>query len=163
VAAGDAGKQFIADLSSYTGADVAAATHDVGSADLGGSWTLDASTGPIEASAPFTADALTSFSGTLPGTIDGQLWYTILDVPGPAPGAPPGTPARKVGGFFNSDGTSFTPAGGTLTGTDHAADDGLHHRGRYCRGSHVRREYRPSLRQRLQLQHQCADRDDPGR
>src|SRR5947209_15373918 len=73
VAAGDAGKQFIADLSSYTAADVSAATHVVGSADLGGNWTLDASTGPVEASATFTADAPTSFSGALAGTVGGQL------------------------------------------------------------------------------------------
>ncbi len=40
------GRQFIADLSHYAGGvDVAAATHLVGSTDLGGSWTLDATTG----------------------------------------------------------------------------------------------------------------------
>ncbi len=45
-ATGTAGHQFIADLSAYAGGvDVAAATHLVDSADLGGSWTLDASTG----------------------------------------------------------------------------------------------------------------------
>ena len=47
VASGAAGQQFIADLSRFAGnADVAAATHLVGSADGGGSWTLDAAAGP---------------------------------------------------------------------------------------------------------------------
>jgi len=67
-AQGATGQQFIADLSHLTGATVAAATHDVGSADLGGSWTLDASTGPVspaETGAPFTAAALSSFDGVL--------------------------------------------------------------------------------------------------
>src|SRR5262249_44286432 len=42
LAQGDAGRQFIADLSRYTQADIAAATHPVGSAELGASWTPDA-------------------------------------------------------------------------------------------------------------------------
>ena len=65
VGSGAAGVQFIADLSNYTGADVAAATHVVGSAKSGGSWTLDAATGSIEASEPFSAEALASFRGVL--------------------------------------------------------------------------------------------------
>ena len=73
-ASGAAGQQFIADLSAYAGADVAAATHLVGSADGGGSWTLDASTGAIEASAPFTAATLANFQGEL--AINGQLFIT---------------------------------------------------------------------------------------
>src|SRR4029077_17046759 len=38
VAAGDTGKQFIADLSQFTGADVAASTDATGAATLGGNW-----------------------------------------------------------------------------------------------------------------------------
>ena len=64
-AAGATGQQFIADLSKFTGADVAAATHNVGSAELGGSWTLDASTGPAQTSAPFTDAALSAFDHVL--------------------------------------------------------------------------------------------------
>src|SRR5262249_28674206 len=48
VAAGDAGAQFIQDLSAYTGADVAASTNATGGAAFGGDWTLEASTGAIE-------------------------------------------------------------------------------------------------------------------
>ncbi|MBV9705244.1 MAG: DUF4347 domain-containing protein, partial [Methylobacteriaceae bacterium] len=68
VASGSSGQQFIADLSTYAGgADVAAATHLVGSADLGGSWTLDASTGAPVApeAAPFTSAALSAYDGVL--------------------------------------------------------------------------------------------------
>ena len=67
-AAGPTGQQFIADLSHYAGGvDVAAATHLVGSSDLGASWTLDASTAAAAAPAavPFTQNALAHFQGAL--------------------------------------------------------------------------------------------------
>lgn len=41
VAAGVAGRQFVDALRSITGLNIAAATHKVGHADLGGSWDLD--------------------------------------------------------------------------------------------------------------------------
>src|SRR6185312_5786399 len=41
-AGGTTGPQFLADFAAYAGANVAAATHDVGAAARGGSWTLDA-------------------------------------------------------------------------------------------------------------------------
>jgi len=47
VGQGAAGQQFVNDLSTLAGGiNVAAATHDVGSAALGGSWTLDVTAGP---------------------------------------------------------------------------------------------------------------------
>ena len=49
VAAGDAGAAFLASLASLSGADVAASTDPTGAASLGGDWTLEAATGPIEA------------------------------------------------------------------------------------------------------------------
>jgi hypothetical protein len=54
-------------VSHLAGVDVAAATHNVGSAEKGGSWTLDASTSAAVAPAavPFTEQALTNFQGTL--------------------------------------------------------------------------------------------------
>ncbi len=49
VADGAAGQQFIDALAELTGANVAASTDATGAAALGGDWTLEASTGPIEA------------------------------------------------------------------------------------------------------------------
>ena len=89
VASGATGQQFIADLSQFAGGvSVAAATHDVGSADMGGSWTLDASTGPAPGrvtgdatgtappatTAPFTADTLANFQGELTAAPTVELW-----------------------------------------------------------------------------------------
>src|SRR5262249_50929180 len=70
VALGAGGQQFINDFSALTGgAAVEASTHIVGSAALGGSWTLDASSsganGPPVAGAPFTSQALANFQGEL--------------------------------------------------------------------------------------------------
>ena len=68
VAQGAQGREFIADLSQgLGGTDVAAATHLVGSADLGGSFALDASTGaPVGANpSPFTAQSLAAYEGVL--------------------------------------------------------------------------------------------------
>jgi Domain of unknown function (DUF4347)/Bacterial Ig-like domain len=77
-AAGATGQQFISDLSHYAGGvDVAAATHLVGSAGGGGSWTLDASTGvPVTAaSVPFTSAALGNYQGELSTPETGQLFF----------------------------------------------------------------------------------------
>src|SRR5213075_3172653 len=66
VASGAAGLQFIADLSKdMGGADVAAATHEVGAATQGGSWNLDTATGRILTDTPFAAAALQAFPDLL--------------------------------------------------------------------------------------------------
>ena len=65
-AAGASGMQFITDLSAYAGGiDVEASTHNIGSADLGGDWSLDSATGTIQDGAPFTAQALAQYEGDL--------------------------------------------------------------------------------------------------
>ncbi len=90
VAMGTAGQQFVNDFSTLAGgAPVAASTHLVGSADLGGSWTLDASStngasAPSSLTAapttngavqtPFTQAALGNFQGELAVTPDAQIW-----------------------------------------------------------------------------------------
>jgi VCBS repeat-containing protein len=66
---------------------------------------------------------------TVNGTQDviNQLWYTILDVPGPGAGCPSCDP-RRVGGHLNTDGNAITPAGpflnaaGVVTGFNIAVD-----------------------------------------
>jgi trimeric autotransporter adhesin len=70
VASGADGMQFIADLSKDAGgADVVAATHDIGMTADGPNWTLDASTGALVAGSPFTADAMANFTGQLGGEV----------------------------------------------------------------------------------------------
>jgi lipopolysaccharide export system protein LptA len=83
IAQGQAGQQFINDFSTLAGgAAVDAATHMVGSAALGGSWTLDASSNgatplPAASTAPFTAAALADFPGQLVAGPTGQLYFRI--------------------------------------------------------------------------------------
>ena len=55
---------------------VAAASHLVGAADQGGSFTLDINTGQIAVPGPFTAQAQASFTGVLPTAIN-QLYFTV--------------------------------------------------------------------------------------
>jgi hypothetical protein len=78
VALGTGGQQFINDFSTLAGgAAVEGATHIVGSAALGGSWTLDASsiTGANGgANTPFTPTALANFQGDLAASPVTEVW-----------------------------------------------------------------------------------------
>ena len=65
VARGDAGRKFVEELSIYTGANVAAASHPVGAAARGASWVLDVSTGLTAASAPFSTQTIADYQGVL--------------------------------------------------------------------------------------------------
>src|SRR5262249_52951402 len=99
VASGAPGRRFIADLSHLAGdITVDAATHPVGSAELGGSWTLDASTGtaPNPAGVPFTERALAQFHGVL-----AAAFYKVAAT-NPFPILSSGT--RILAGDFNNDG-----------------------------------------------------------
>src|SRR5205085_5956120 len=101
VGSGAEGEELIADLAQYTGADVAAATHDVGSADQGASWTLDTSTGPIETDAPFTAEAMASFQDVLANTTLTTTQTTVLATGGDLDGdgvVDPGNPIVPTAG-----------------------------------------------------------------
>lgn len=78
----------------------------------------------LAATSPLTPEVPTAYAsdvsprplvdGTPPQDVGdvptGQLWYTIQDIPGPGAGCP-GCNPRRVGGFFNSDGSSVTLAG----------------------------------------------------
>ena len=55
---GNAGAAFLASLHTLTGADIGAASHAVGSADMGASWQLDAKVGTFNLASPFAATAL---------------------------------------------------------------------------------------------------------
>ena len=65
VAEGDAGIDFINNLSALTDADVAASNDDTGSATLGGDWQLEFSTGVVESQIPFTLQSIDAFSHLL--------------------------------------------------------------------------------------------------
>jgi hypothetical protein len=67
VASNVAGQDFLSNLSHYTGADIAASTDATGSAALGGDWTLEASTGTIEAGSPFIDGTLADYPDLLTG------------------------------------------------------------------------------------------------
>jgi hypothetical protein len=94
VALGAGGQQFINDFSTLAGGvAVDAATHIVGSAALGGSWTLDASSShgangtPVAASltqagttangTPFTPAALANFQGDLVASPQTEIWIAV--------------------------------------------------------------------------------------
>ncbi|WP_204102377.1 MULTISPECIES: DUF4347 domain-containing protein, partial [Spirulina sp. CCY15215] len=64
-ALGEAGQALIGDLAHLTGADVAASTNATGSANYGGDWVLESSTGNIE--------VLTTFSDLTLSVWDGKL------------------------------------------------------------------------------------------
>jgi Domain of unknown function (DUF4347) len=121
-AAGATGHQFIADLSTYAGAvDVTAATHLVGSADLGGSWTLDASTAPAAtATAPFTAASLASYSGVL-STTPGEIFFTTFDPSGNTPGNTAVISVHVDGSVAATNATTLA-SGATTSGSFHNLD-----------------------------------------
>ena len=58
VAQGSSGAALVSSLARLTSADVAASTDATGNAAVGGNWTLEYQTGPIEAKSAFAADAL---------------------------------------------------------------------------------------------------------
>jgi large repetitive protein len=66
---------FVDELVALTGAQVAASTKKVGSAELGGSWKLTEKTQPI-----FNAHALQNYSGLLETTIDDVTADNVLNI-----------------------------------------------------------------------------------
>jgi ELWxxDGT repeat protein len=86
VAQGESGLTLINQLSSLTGADIAASTDLTGNAVLGGDWILEAQTGTIEANSAISLQAQAAYKGTLGGNLalffanDGvngvELWAT---------------------------------------------------------------------------------------
>jgi Domain of unknown function (DUF4347)/Domain of unknown function (DUF4082) len=65
VAAGDLGLAFIKEISTLTGADVAASTDLTGNSALGGNWNLEYATGSIETENPLTDSQINSYQGLL--------------------------------------------------------------------------------------------------
>ena len=65
VAAGPAGRALVQGLAGAMGAVVAASAHEVGAAELGGDWTLEAGAGPAAAAVPFSTAARGAFHALL--------------------------------------------------------------------------------------------------
>ena len=65
VANGETGQDFIDQLAELTGADIAASTDATGSAELGGDWELEASTGAIESEGVISPDAMGEYDHLL--------------------------------------------------------------------------------------------------
>jgi hypothetical protein len=83
VAQGPTGQQFINDFSSFAGGvQVDAATHIVGGAAFGGSWTLDAASdnGGAAVAPPFTSAPLANFAGALAAPVTTEVWYVTNGV-----------------------------------------------------------------------------------
>ncbi|NEQ43840.1 MAG: DUF4347 domain-containing protein [Leptolyngbya sp. SIOISBB] len=70
VAAGDAGTEFLSAVHALTNANIAASTHLLGHADQGGDWTLDAFWGEVERRSLLTADAISTYPGSLANDIE---------------------------------------------------------------------------------------------
>jgi VCBS repeat-containing protein len=124
VAAGATGAKFITDLSAHTGgAHVAASTDATGSAALGGNWTLEAKTGDIDATLPFsdaTRDAYTDLLAAPINNYQSSLALTQLVVPS---GAYPARDNGGGGGFVI--GTIRTFAGDFSIGNTYYAEGQL--------------------------------------
>ena len=122
VAAGAEGQRLIADLAATTGADVAASSDTTGSASLGGNWTLERSTGSIDATrlsaddyggllvAPFNASGFTTAGSVAANqTIQPFSSVTISDT----------NASDSVSATI-----TFTAAAGTLSGTGLTGSNG---------------------------------------
>ena len=65
VANGETGQDFIEQLAELTGADINASTDATGSAELGGDWELEASTGEIESDGAFSPTVTSEYNHLL--------------------------------------------------------------------------------------------------
>ncbi|WP_160020173.1 Ig-like domain-containing protein [Pseudomonas sp. 8O] len=85
VGSGAAGQAFVNQIAQLSGADVAASNDATGSTSQGGDWTLEVTSGSIDAGTPFSASAQQAFSGRLfAGTLnfsgpDAVLGTTVTD------------------------------------------------------------------------------------
>ena len=108
------GDLFVDRLAYMTGANVAASTNDTGAAALGGDWTLEYQTGPIDASVPFSQTALNAY----PDILTNEVWFVTynsgtagIDVSARdfATNDSATSVAASAGNVFVSDAESLTP------------------------------------------------------
>jgi len=133
VAAGDTGPTLLQRLSSITGADLAASTDDTGLATSGGDWTLEATTGAIEAGIALTPEAQAAYDNLLavPGAHSAKVGSEVflggnyIELGISAVGSF-GTSGSKPSGFVGTSNTTRIgmtgDADGFGTGTNLAID-----------------------------------------
>lgn len=68
VAAGETGRQFVQQLSNFTGANVAASNNLTGSTALGGDWELEVKIGNVEAPLAFGEETMEAYNAVLTTT-----------------------------------------------------------------------------------------------
>ncbi|MEH2277675.1 MAG: DUF4347 domain-containing protein, partial [Nostoc sp.] len=78
VATGDAGEEFVNKLHQLTGSNIAASESLTGNAALGGNWELEITLGNVTTGKAFTLEAMTTYSGVLPGTYSYQTVNTTF-------------------------------------------------------------------------------------
>ncbi|MBF0109296.1 MAG: DUF4347 domain-containing protein, partial [Magnetococcales bacterium] len=110
------GMMFLSRLSTLTGADVAASTDLTGSANRGGNWTLEATTGVIDANVAVDARVGTFFDGTL-ATITVTSNLDSGDFDGTVGGVTQVT-LREALSNANNDNNSADSAANAGSGTD---------------------------------------------
>ena len=110
---GGAGAAFVTRLAALTGADVAASDDATGAAALGGDWSLEVGTGPIESSIALSATAESAWQHLLaPPTIGSPAGGDTITVIEPSVLNVAGADQASLGGWTVAD-----PEGGTLTVT----------------------------------------------
>ncbi|MFC5312022.1 Calx-beta domain-containing protein, partial [Azospirillum rugosum] len=113
VGQGGAGTAFMARLAGLTGTDVAASDDATGSAALGGDWTLEVSTGPVESRIALSATAEAAWQHLLaPPTITSPAGGDTIAVIEPSVLNVAGAEQASLGGWTVTD-----LEGGTLTVT----------------------------------------------
>lgn len=124
VAAGTAGQWFIQQLKRLTGAEIAASSTRIGSAKLGGDWSLDYQTGEIYTPPLVSVAAQAAYAHVLAVFVDETFRGTDVTSPnwlfGVGP-AVPGAPAPQ-NPFLTARGTTAASPGGIPGGPTGALD-----------------------------------------
>ena len=108
VAAGSAGQALLLNIATATGAHVAASSHPVGSAALGGSWQLDVAVGAALGQAPFSTASQNAFHEIL----DADPAQSIVTASPPT--IPVGGTSTVTLTANDSSGTRLTTGGSTV-------------------------------------------------
>ncbi len=108
------GEALVAKLAQLSGADIAASTDLTGAADKGGDWTLEHTTGVIEAANTVNAVSMAAFNDTL-ATVDTFSFSQTLNTSGGAATSSVNNPISIIGGERE---ITITPTAGTTSSID---------------------------------------------